>query len=96
MELVTPHCSPTSPTNTTIPKLRTDNTTSLYCAGQKNAQGLTALQLAERNGHEELAALLKAETSLFPRPVAFQPAHPQDLDRPPTPTENRSVGEREG
>lgn len=72
-------------------------------AGQKNTQGLTAWQLAERNGHEDLAALLKVETGPFPHPKAFLPPHPQDLlDRPPTPTERRCVevvyvfGGREG
>lgn len=62
--------------------------------GQRNGQGLTASQLAERNGHEDIAALLKVEDAVFPRPAgpsAFIPAHPLDLDRPPTPTETRSI-----
>ena len=84
------------PTLHTIQKVRITNMRSRYCAGQKNAKGLTACQLAERNGHEDLAVLLKAETSLFPRPSAsFQPTQPQDLERPPTPTETRCVGGRE-
>ncbi|XP_071533382.1 uncharacterized protein [Panulirus ornatus] len=62
--------------------------------GQRNGQGLTAWQLADKNGHEDIAALLKVETGVFPRPSGpstFVPAHPLDLDRPPTPTETRSI-----
>ncbi|XP_050735555.1 ankyrin repeat domain-containing protein 34A-like isoform X2 [Eriocheir sinensis] len=65
------------------------------CHAQKNAQGLTAWQLAERNGHEDLATLLKEEAGPFPRPRTFLLPRPQDLlDRPPTPTEPRSSHKR--
>ncbi|XP_053647624.2 uncharacterized protein [Cherax quadricarinatus] len=60
--------------------------------GQRNGQGLTAWQLAEKNGHQDIAALLKVESGVFPRPSgpsAFVPTHPLDLDRPPTPTETK-------
>ncbi|XP_045584556.1 uncharacterized protein [Procambarus clarkii] len=62
--------------------------------GQRNGQGLTAWQLAEKNGHEDIAAILKVESGVFPRPSgpsAFVPANPLDLDRPPTPTESRKT-----
>ncbi|XP_068209544.1 uncharacterized protein [Palaemon carinicauda] len=62
--------------------------------GQRNSQGLTAHQLAQKNGHEDIAALLQVESQVFGKPSGpscFVPTNPLDLDRPPTPTETPSV-----
>ncbi|XP_066989764.1 uncharacterized protein [Macrobrachium rosenbergii] len=62
--------------------------------GQRNSQGLTAQQLAQKNRHEDIAALLQVESQVFGAPSGpscFVPTNPLDLDRPPTPTETPSV-----
>ena len=59
-----------------------------YISDQRNSSGLTATELAEENGHDSLALLLKVENQFAPRPSGPSNFIPSscDLDRPPTPT----------
>lgn len=55
---------------------------------QKNNQGISASQLASRNGHEACVRLLTRDAQLFPSAIDAFP-DPKELERAPTPTRRK-------
>ncbi|XP_076355750.1 uncharacterized protein LOC143249563 [Tachypleus tridentatus] len=57
--------------------------------GQKNIQGLTALQLASKNKHDGCVRLLTREAQQFPDSLVGEFPDPKELERAPTPTKKK-------
>ncbi|XP_022240190.1 uncharacterized protein LOC111085521 isoform X2 [Limulus polyphemus] len=60
--------------------------------GQKNIQGLTALQLASKNKHDGCVRLLTREAQQFPNSLVGEFPDPKELERAPTPTKRKHKG----
>ncbi|XP_013773491.1 ankyrin repeat domain-containing protein 34C-like [Limulus polyphemus] len=60
--------------------------------GQKNNQGLTALQLASKNKHDGCVRLLTREAQQFPNSLVGEFPDPKELERAPTPTKKKHKG----